>query len=420
MRSPDSADREAAIGVKQRTKETGPEPTTRAFAPDWWLFVAVLSLVTFGLIMVYDASYPLAIFKFRGDALFYFKRQALAALIGLGALGVCLKVPYWKLRVWALPALLVSFALLLLVFKFGGGPGGSHRWLRFGGQQFQPSEFAKLALVLFLAQRFAARPRLGGSLWTGFAPLAALVLSAALLVEREPDLGTASVLLVVGLVLLWLGGARTRWIAALLGVCLIGVLVKEFHHGPGNYRLQRILIFLNPAADPMDSGFQVSHSTLALGTGGVTGLGFGESREKWVGGLPEQRTDFIYAIVGEEFGLIGAGLVLLLYLIIVCRGFSIACHSRSTFGRLLAGGLTSMIGYQALLNIAVVTASVPATGVPLPFLSYGGTAMIVMLIASGLLLNVSMYPYYRDGRRALDLPREKSPGEVAFRKAGVL
>jgi cell division protein FtsW len=349
--------------------------------------------------MVFNASYPLAT-EIHGDPWYFLKRQALSAVIGMGGLFLALRMPYWWLRKVAVAGLIATIALLALVLVMGHTSLGAQRWIGWGPLRFQPSEFAKLTVVLYVAHLLAANPRLMRNFWGGVIPLLlGLLVFVILPVELQPDLGTAITLLVTVLLLFFAGGAKTRWMIGLLvffGACALGLALKD---GTDGYRWKRVITFINPAADPLDAGYQITHSKIALGTGGLMGVGFGESREKLRGNLPAQRTDFIFAIVGEEMGLAGTCGTLLLFLIFAGRGFHIATRTKNRFGALLATGLTGMIATQALINIAVVTASVPATGVPLPFLSFGGSSLMTTLFAVGILLNVSRYPYREDDPR---------------------
>lgn len=371
---------------------------SKQFVPDWWLFLVTLLLVGGGVVMVFNASYALASeVTYTGhDPTYFLKRQALWAALGLGAMFVTMHVPYWKLARYAVPGLIVAIALLGAVLVMGHGAQGAQRWIGWGSFKIQPSEFAKLALVLYLAKVIAARPRSLQNLWGGVIPLVGVVVFVVLLVELQPDLGTAITLLLSALLLLWTGGARTKWILALLLIFGLAGVGLALRHGTDGYRWKRMVTFVDPHVDYTGSGYQITHAKIALGTGGLTGVGLGEGREKRLGNLPAQRTDFIFAIIGEELGLVGTGGVVLLFLLLVARGLHIAAHTRNTFGALLATGITGMIAVQSLVNIGVVTASLPATGVPLPFLSYGGSSLIPTLIGVGILLNISQHPFYRD------------------------
>ncbi|MBC8104645.1 MAG: putative lipid II flippase FtsW, partial [Cytophagales bacterium] len=348
-------------------------------------------------VMVFNASYPLAI-EFYDDKWFFAKKQMLWAVIGLTGLFVARRIPYWKWQALAVPGLVLTSLLLIAVHFVGHDAQGGQRWIGYGPIRIQPSEFAKFALALYLAKVISARPRLTRELWGGVIPVLGVSLVSVVLTERQPDLGTAVTMLLTVLIVLFAGGAKARWMAGFLAVFAVLGMGAVLHKGTDSYRWKRVITFVNPQADPLGAGWQITHSTIALGTGGLTGLGFGESREKRYGGLPAQRTDFIFAIVGEEFGLVGTGGVLLLFLVLAGRGYHIAQGTRDPFGSLLAVGITSMIAVQSLTNIAVVTASIPATGVPLPFISYGGSSLAATLFSIGVLLNISQHPYRREPR----------------------
>lgn len=390
---------------------------SKVFAPDWWLFLVTLALLGFGVVMVFNASYAFAteLDWTGGDPAYFVKRQAIAAVVGLAGLFAFMRLPYWKLRKLAVPGLVFTIALLAVVLVMGHIAQGGQRWLKLGPLQLQPSELAKITVALYLAHVLAANPRIARNLWGGLVPLLAGILFFVVLpVELQPDLGTAITLVLTILVLLFAAGAKTRWMAGLLAfffVCGLGLALRG---GTDAYRWKRVVTFVNPAADPLETGYQITHSKLALGTGGWLGVGFGESREKLRGNLPAQRTDFIFAIVGEELGLAGTCGVLLAFLVLAARGFHIATRTKSRFGALLAAGITGMIAFQALVNIGVVTASLPATGVPLPFLSFGGSSLVTTLIGVGILLNISRHPYRPDDepprRRAKQRGREGNMG----------
>jgi cell division protein FtsW len=287
---------------------------------------------------------------------------------------------------------------MLVAVKFvGHGAQGAQRWIGYGPIKIQPSEFAKLAIVLYLASALSLRPRIVLDL-TGVLKLFGICAVSIVLVERQPDLGTAVTMLLTIFIVLFSAGAKKRWVAGLVAICAIGAVGAVLQMGTDSYRFKRLTAFVNPNADPLKSGFQIIHSTVALGTGGWTGVGFGESREKMMGNLPAQRTDFIFAIVGEELGLAGTCGVLLMFLLLAGRGLHIAQRCKDPFGALLATGITAMVSVQALVNIAVVSASVPATGIPLPFLSYGGSSLVPTLFGIGILLNISRYPFRKDPR----------------------
>lgn len=393
--------------------------TDKQFRPDWQLFLITLLLLSFGTVMVFDASYPHAI-EYHQDAMYWVKKQLLWAVIGMGGLFAAAKIPYWKWQKWAVPGLIVAILMLVAVKFIGHSALGGQRWIGFGPIRIQPSEVAKLALVLFLAKMIADKPNITRNGWGVVGLLAASGISI-LLVERQPDMGTAMTMLFSCLLVLFAGGCKKRWIAGILAVAVVaGLGVVLYERQKNDFRWRRLTTFVNPDADPLKSGFQITHSTIALGTGGATGLGFGESREKRMGNLPAQRTDFIYAIVGEEFGMIGTCGVLLAFLWLGGRGYHVAQRTKDPFGALLATGITSIVTVQAMLNMAVVTASVPTTGIPLPFISYGGSSLLPTLFGVGILLNISQHPFRRDLRpaarraRGEEVERTKVKGRVDF------
>ncbi|MBC7808266.1 MAG: putative lipid II flippase FtsW [Akkermansiaceae bacterium] len=381
-------------------------PVDKAFAPDWILFVLTLLLVSFGVVLVYDASYAIAESQdwTGNDPMYYLKRQALFAVVGLIFMGIVSKIPYWKLAKFADAGMILTMAMLIYVHFAGHGAQGAERWIKIGPVQLQPSEFAKVFLILYLAKCLALRPRIAQQpLTAGIWSLVLVPVATILAVEKEPDLGTAITLFGAALLMLFTGGVKKRWIAAALAGAFMAGLFLSLAKGTDNYRWKRIETFMNPDADVKGAGWQVKRGTIALGTGGALGLGLGESREKFPGNLPAQRTDFVFAILGEEFGFVGTTLTITLLFGLIARGYHIAGRSKDPFGSLLATGITSIIAVQTFENIAVVTGVIPATGIPLPFLSYGGSSLVATLGSIGVLLNISQHPFRRDPR---DMARE--------------
>lgn len=379
---------------------------------DWLLFLVTIILVSFGIIMVYNASFPYAIEEF-GDKAYFFKRQATWAFLGLAVLFTAKQFPYWKWRPMAKAGLIISIGLLIAVHFVGESSQGAERWIGVGPIRFQPSEFAKISLALFMASALADRPKRVKDFWGGVFPLLLIAGAVIFLTERQPDLGTAITMLAAVFVTLYLAGTKGRWLLTVAAIVSMLTLGAILHQGFDGYRWKRVTTFVNPQNDPMGDGYQIIHSGIALGTGGVTGVGFGESREKRTGNLPAPSTDYIFAIIGEEFGLVGTGTILALFALLTARGLQISYRARDRFGSLLAAGIACTIGMQAALNIAVVTASIPATGIPLPFISYGGSSLISLLFAIGVLLNISQNPDYvsRQKRSSSgnteDTPRER-------------
>jgi cell division protein FtsW len=354
---------------------------------DPWLFVAVLALVAAGVVMVYSASAIVAHDRF-GDSAFFFKRQAVWAALGMMALAVTQRIHYARLRAFTPLLLFLTAAALVLVLVPGIGrvAGGARRWIAIAGPfAFQPAEGAKLALVLYLAHVLTARGR-ADTLQAAGPPLLITSLCAGLIL-LQPDMGTALLLGALTLGLLYIGGVRPLHLLGLSAATLPVLTVAVLGEG---YRRQRILAFLNPWRDPQGAGFHIIQSLLALGSGGLLGLGLGNSRQKFFY-LPEQHTDFIFSILGEELGLIGAVAVVTLFGLVAVRGFRIAREAPDRYGSLVASGITLMIVLQAIINIGVTTGVLPITGVPLPFVSFGGSSLVFTLISVGILLNISQY-----------------------------
>jgi cell division protein FtsW len=372
-------------------------------APDAIMLAIVALLTATGIVMVFSASSAMAYTQYH-DAAYYLKRELLWAVVGAGALLVGMRLDYTKLRPAAPWIFAIALALLaaVLIPSLGFVEGGARRWLSLRLFTFEPSEFAKLALVLFLARLISARSDGAASFRSvGFPALFWVGISFAL-VMREPDLGTASIYLLTAFVLLFVGGARLTHLAIEAAVA-VPALLGFIYSSP--YRRDRFLAFLHPWKDPTNTGYHIIQSLYALGSGGIFGLGLGQSRQKF-GYLPAQHTDFIFSIIGEELGFVGAAAVVILFLAFAYRGVRIAMRAEDRFGFYLAIGLTASITLQALINVGVVTSSWPVTGVPLPFISYGGTSLVVTLFGVGLLASISR------GRRA-----SASSLPVARRKA---
>jgi cell division protein FtsW len=352
--------------------------------PDRVLFVVTLALVAFGVAMVFSSSAIVAKEKF-GDPNYFAFKQLVAATVGLAAMFLVMKIDYRTYRHPAIvfSALAVVVCLLVVVF-FLPTQANTHRWITLPGFSIQPSEIGKLALILFLAFFLEKREGNVNDLKFTLVPIAVIVALLAGLIVPE-DLGTALSLLIISAVLLFVAGLDIRWFAfpAVLAVPAFYFLVYRV-----KYRYDRILSFLNPESDPLGKGFQIIQSWLAVGGGGITGLGYMEGKQKLFY-LPEAHTDFIFAVVGEELGLIGTWIVLGLFILFFWRGIRIVMRAPDRFGFFLALGVTTMICVQAFINMSVVLSLLPNKGIPLPFLSYGGSSFVVMLAAVGILLNVS-------------------------------
>jgi cell division protein FtsW len=350
------------------------------------LVLSVLALTAFGLVMVFSASEVQGWLWFH-NAAYYFERQLLWLALGVVLLWAAAHVDYHRLRplAWPLAGVTVLLLVLVLLPHFGVEVNGARRWLRLGPMQMQPAELAKVASIIFMALWLERHRERIGSLEDGVVPFLALLGFVTLLVILERDLGTTMIVAGILLSQFLVAGGRKRHVLLLLlivGLCLYVFIRME------PYRLHRILAFVDPWSDPLNTGFQAIQSVVALGSGGVTGLGLGHSIQKYQW-LPFAHTDFIFAIVGEETGFIGTTVVLALFGLFTYRGYRVALKAPDAFGSLLACGVTTWIAFQALINIAAVTVTLPTTGIPLPFISYGGSSLAITLLAVGILMNVS-------------------------------
>lgn len=351
---------------------------------DKWLFGTVLLLVLFGLVMVFSASAVMAK-ETLGSPYAYVGRQALWALLGMVVLTLLMQVDY---RIYNNPRVVypaVGITVLLLIGVFAmSGMNGAHRWIRLAGTTLQPSEIAKPVLVLFLAYYLPTRIHLIDD-WKTILRAAAPSLVFAALIMKEPDLGTAMVCMAVTALMLYLAGARKRYFA--VGAVLASpVMYYMLFHV--KFRRDRMLAFVDPEADPRGTGFHILQSLIAVGTGGIHGLGLMEGRQKLFY-LPEVQTDFIFANVCEELGMIGALIVVVLFVVLGYRGLRAAFLSTDPFARFLAFGITTVVLIQAFFNMSVVLALLPTKGIPLPFISSGGTSIFITLVSMGVLLNVT-------------------------------
>jgi len=359
---------------------------------DRYMLAAVLGLVLFGLVMVYSASAVLAQKRY-GSEYYFLIRQGIWTVIGLAAMTVAIKIDYRYLKQPAIVLGLLSAALLMLVCVFFLQKlNGTHRWIRFGQASLQPSEIAKVALICYMAYFVDRCGENFDTLVRGFLPV---VLAAAVvigLIAAEPDLGTALSVGVVFGVVMFAAGVKVRHLA-MLSIPAVPVLAYMLLFVP--WRLQRVMDFLDPWKNQTTSGFQTVQALIAIGSGGTTGLGLAQGKQKLFY-LPAPHTDFIFAVIGEELGLIGGMAVVFIFAMLAWRGFRAAKCAPDRFGQLLAVGITTMIVAQAFFNISVALALVPTKGIPLPFISSGGSSLAINLIAAGILLNVSKHEVSRD------------------------
>jgi cell division protein FtsW len=354
--------------------------------PDFLIIFSTLAILSIGILMVYSASAIISFHKF-GDYFFYVKRQLLFAGLGILIMFVIMNVDYWVWRKWAKVGLIVCFVLLVLVLLIGDVRNGSKSWIGFGAFSIQPSEFIKIWMIIFLAKYLSENQKKIVSFTKGMVPSLALVFLAFGLIMLQPDLGTGTVMVGTSIVMIYIAGARMLHLS---GLAMLGLLGFAGLVAAAPYRIARITSFLDPWQDPLGSGFQIIQSLYAIGPGGLLGLGLGMSRQKFYY-LPEPQTDFIFAILAEELGFIGGVTILLLFTLLLWRGMRVAITAPDLFGSLLAAGIVGMIAIQVVINIGVVTGMFPVTGITLPFLSYGGSSLTLMLVAVGILLNISRY-----------------------------
>ena len=378
----------------------------RAGRPDYAILATAVALVVIGLIFVYSSSFAIALAAY-DDVNYFLVRQVGAALIGLALMFALMRFDYHYLRVVSPLFMLVAVLGLAAVLVVGDDNYGARRWISLGAlPPFQPSEFAKLALIIYISAWLATRGREVRSVALGVVPFVFLVGVVSALIIMEPDTGTAAIIVLTTAALFFLSGANLAHVGALAGIVIVaGVLLVL----GGEYRSDRIFAFLSAEEDPLGLGFQVRQLLIALGSGGIEGLGLGVSRQKFFY-IPGAHTDGIFAIIGEEAGFIGAMIVIGLFAYLIYRGFRVALNARDEFGFYLAMGVVCWIGFQALINIGGITRSIPLTGIPLPFISYGGSSLIMIMAGTGVLLNVSRYSKDRSvteksGRRRRTEPR---------------
>lgn len=353
---------------------------------DFTLLVTVFILLAIGITMVFSASAASSYLKYN-DSYLYLKSQGLYAIISIIAMFTLSKLDYKILGRYALLFVIVSFILLIAIFIPGLGYGakGAMRWIKIGPMTMQPSEFAKTALIIFMAKSLSNKKDKVRQFFQGVVPYIILTVIYFGLIILQPNLSMAGSILIITFIMLFAAGAKIwhllGWVIPFLPA-VVYLVTKE------SYRLNRWLSFRDPWADPLNTGYQAIQSLLALGSGGLFGLGLGNSRQKFFY-IPEAQNDFIFSIIGEELGFIGASTVLFLFLFLIWRGIRIALHAPDMFGCLLATGITCMIGVQVAINIAVVTVSMPTTGVTLPLISSGGSSLLFVMANIGILLNIS-------------------------------
>ncbi|NLM51385.1 MAG: stage V sporulation protein E [Firmicutes bacterium] len=366
---------------------TGKNRNLRKKEADFILLFCTMTLLAIGVVMVFSASYY--VMQDRSDPYFHLRRQVMWAALGLVGMLFFSNYSYWKLKRWTNLFLLVSFLLLVAVFIPGIGVEiyGAKRWIGIGSLTAQPSDMAKLALVMFAAAYLSQKKIRIENFFQGPLPVLAVMGIFFLVILKQPDLGTAVVLAGTIMIVVFVAGMKIQHVFG-VALCAVPLMVYLMLSEP--YRLRRLLSFRDPWADPLDTGYQIIQSLYAIGPGGLFGVGLGHGRQKMYY-LPEPHSDFIFAVIGEELGFIGTSSVLILFFLLFWRGFKIALSAPDAYGSLLATGITGMIGLQTLMNIGVVTGSIPVTGINLPLISSGGSSLFFTLCSIGILLNISKY-----------------------------
>ncbi len=357
---------------------------------DKQFLAAIYVLLAFGLLMVLSASSPIAYASSltNHDSFYYFKKQLMWACLGTVGMFITANYDYRKLKNWAFPALVLSVILLLLVLVPGIGRkiNDARRWIYLGPVNFQPSEVAKITTIVFFSYSLSKNHKELNSFGVFFMYIV-IIAVIAVIIMMEPHFSCTMLIAATACILLLVAGAKITHFV-ILGCCALPVVALMIIKAP--YRLARVVTFLDPFQDIQGDGWQIVQSLYAIGSGGIFGAGLGQSRQKFMN-IPEPQNDFIFSILAEEFGLLGAILVALMFIFLIVRGVKIALNAPDLFGTLLATGIVAMIAIQAIVNIAVVTSSMPVTGMPLPFFSYGGTALAITMAEMGIVLNISRH-----------------------------
>lgn len=370
-----------------RIKET--KDKTKRAGMDISFLALVVILLAIGVTMVLSASFARAYFDpggvTKGKATYYFIRQFIFAALGVAAMIICSRLPVGFYKRFSMPVLIAAVILLMLVPIIGTNANGAKRWIGLGAFTIQPSEIAKIGIILAFASMICARRGRMKSFRYGILPFAAILAAIVGLLVLEPHFSASIIIVAIGGVMLFLGGARLVWFiaAAVAAGGGIAVLLTMFP-----YASTRITTWRDPFASTSDEGYQIVQSLYSIGSGGLTGLGLGQSRQKYLY-LSEEHNDFIFSVVCEELGFIGALLILTLFALLIIRGYWIALHSTDRYGFLVAAGITTLLAIQVILNVAVVTNLVPCTGISLPFFSYGGTALLMQMAEMGIVLSIS-------------------------------
>ncbi|NMA83028.1 MAG: putative lipid II flippase FtsW [Epulopiscium sp.] len=353
---------------------------------DFTILFTVILLVSFGIVMIFSSSYHFSMNRY-GDHFFFLKKQIMWSIVGFGAMMFFMNFDYRYLRKWSVLLYLFSIVTLILVIFIGKEVNGSKRWLGVGSMGFQPSEVAKLGVTLFLGNLVSLnREKLNK--FSGFIFYMIIIMIPVIFIALQ-NLSTAIVVIIVGVCILFIASSKI-WHFVVMAVPVLGIGVMAVTLEQFRYRLVRIQAWQDPWSDPLVSGYQTIQSLYAVGSGGIFGLGLGESRQK-LGYIPEAHNDIIFSIVCEELGLVGATILLLLFLILIWRGIKVAIHAPDLFGSLIVAGIICQVAVQVLINVSVITNTIPVTGMPLPFISYGGSSLLFLMISMGIVLNVSRY-----------------------------
>ena len=347
--------------------------------------VLTLFILTIGVVMVLSASFARGYYASEKGPMYFFKRQLIFAVSGVVLMIVTSHIRPTTMRRWSMHLLILSIFMLILVPIIGVEDNGAKRWISLGFTTFQPSEIAKLAEILAFANMICRFKNKMGTFKYGVLPFVIVVVVIVGLLLLEPHLSASVIILAIAIVMMWAGGTRSFWFVG--GIIVVGLAGVVLITNMG-YASDRITAWLHPEDDPLGKGFQILQSLYAIGSGGLLGLGIGQSRQKYLY-LPEEHNDYIFSVVCEELGFIGAMLILVLFAMLIIRGFWIALHANTRFDSLVATGITSMLAIQVFLNVGVVTNLLPSTGISMPFFSYGGTALWIQLVEMGIILSVS-------------------------------
>lgn len=358
-------------------------------AADLPFLLLTLILLTMGVIMVLSASFASAYYDIQGetghDPVYFFSRQAVFAAAGVGVMLLFSRIPMAAYRRLALPVMIAAVLSLVAVLLFGTVVNGARRWISLGFTTFQPSEITKIAIILYFSDLICKYKDRMRTFRYGIAPFAAILAGVAVLLVLEPHFSATIIIFAIGAAMLFLGGVQLRWFiggaAVLGGGAVAAVLLVP-------YVAERVASFRDPFSDLTGDGWQIVQSLYAIGSGGLSGLGLGQSRQKYLY-LPEEHNDFIFSVACEELGFIGASLILVLFALLIVRGYYLAMHAPDRFSFLVGSGVTTMLALQVILNVAVCTNLVPCTGISLPFFSYGGTALLIQMAEAGMILSIS-------------------------------